>query len=127
MVRLIVGVVILAVLAVLFALNAGNKTDLNLFGYQMQGVSVVVVAVASFILGVLYSFIIYFLRFIDRRRRASLKNRDQQVRTRERAVQDQEKRLETQAQPTDTPSDADGAGQPAPEGGRRFFKSRARR
>jgi uncharacterized integral membrane protein len=94
-VRLIVGVLILVVLAVLFAMNAGNRTDLNLFGYRIEQVSVVIVAVASFILGVLYSFIVYFLRFIDRRRRAAMKSRDEQVRTRERAVKDQEKRLET--------------------------------
>ena len=135
MIRLIVGVVILVVLAVLFALNAGNKTDLNLFGSRLEQVSVVIVAVASFILGVLYSFIIYFLRFIDRRRRASFKSRDQQVRTREQELKDEQKRLETLARGTDTPGAStdipgasDGAGKPAPsEGGRRFFKPRARR
>ena len=124
MIRLIVGVLILAVLAVLFALNAGNKTDLNLFGSKLQQVSVVVVAVASFILGVLYSFIVYFLRFIDRRRRASLKDRDQKVRTREQAVREEQKRLETLGK--EAPAASDGAGEPTQEAGR-GAKPRGRR
>ncbi len=127
MVRLIVGVVILAVLAVLFALNAGNQTKLNLFGYRIEEVSVVIVAVASFIIGVLYSFIIYFLRLIDRRRRTSLKNRDQQVRSREQALKEEQKRLETLAEGSDTPSAPEMTEKPAREGGRGFFKPRARR
>jgi uncharacterized integral membrane protein len=97
-VRLIVSVVILVLLAVLFALNGAYSTSLNLFGYQMHEVPVIAVAVAGFVLGVLYSFILYFMRFLSRRRRASLQERDRTVRDRERSLQDQEKRLETLAE-----------------------------
>ncbi len=95
MVRLIVGVLILIVLGVLFALNGTNVTNLNLFGYQMQDVPVIAVAIAGFVLGVLYSFILYFMRFVARRRKASLLDRDRAVRDRERTVQNREKQLET--------------------------------
>jgi uncharacterized integral membrane protein len=97
-VRLIVGVVILILLGVLFALNGTNVTNLNLFGYQMENVPIIAVAIAGFILGVLYSFILYFMRFLARRRRASLQDRDRAVRDRERTVQDREKQLETLAE-----------------------------
>ncbi len=94
MVRLIVGVLILILIGVLFALNTA-RTDINLFGYQMQDVPVIAVAIAGFVLGVLYSFILYFMRFVARRRKASLSDRDRAVRDRERTLQDREKRLET--------------------------------
>jgi uncharacterized integral membrane protein len=101
-VRLIVGVLILIVLGVLFAMNGTNVTNINLFGYQMQDVPIIAVAIAGFVLGVLYSFILYFMRFLARRRRASLQNRDRSVRERERTVQDREKRLETLEEDLDT-------------------------
>jgi uncharacterized integral membrane protein len=116
MIRLIVGVVILVVIAVLFALNGTNTTPLNLFGYRMENVPVIAVAVAGFVLGVLYSFILYFLRFVDRRRRTALKNRDQQVRSREQAVKDEQKRLETLVEGGVAPE----GGEDAPEGKRRI-------
>jgi uncharacterized integral membrane protein len=107
-VRLIVGVVILVLLGVLFAMNGANSTPLNLFGYRMENVPIIAVAIAGFVLGVLYSFILYFLRFLARRRRASLKDRDREVRSRERSVQDKEKHLETLAEDL---SAANGPGQ----------------
>jgi hypothetical protein len=80
---------------VLFAMNGTNMTNLNLYGYQMENVPIIAVAIAGFILGVLYSFILYFMRFLNRRRRAGLADRDRSVRERERTVQDREKQLET--------------------------------
>ena len=120
MVRLIVGVVILILLGVLFALNGKNEANLNLFGYQMENVPIIAVAIASFVLGVLYSFILYFLRFLARRRRASLQNRDRAVRDRERTLQDREKELETLAEElVDTRAAGQGPGEPEPPEKRR--------
>jgi len=125
-IRLIVGVLILVVLAVMFAMNGGNSTPLNLFGYRLESVPVIAVAVAGFVLGVLYSFILYFLRFLDRRRRASLKDRDRSVRGREQALQDKEKRLETLAEGLqDVSQPADGASER--EGEASADRSRRRR
>ena len=121
MVRLIIGVLILIVLGVLFALNGTNVTNLNLFGYQMENVPIIAVAIAGFVLGVLYSFILYFMRFVARRRRASLQNRDRAVRDRERTVQDREKRLENMQDTLDTagPDLADEAPEQTRRGSRR--------
>ena len=121
MVRLIIGVLILIVLGVLFALNGTNVTNLNLFGYQMENVPIIAVAIAGFVLGVLYSFILYFMRFVARRRRASIQNRDRAVRDRERTVQDREKRLENMQDTLDTagPDPADEAPEQTRRGRRR--------
>ena len=121
MVRLIIGVLILIVLGVLFALNGTNTTPLNLFGYQMENVPIIAVAIAGFVLGVLYSFILYFMRFVARRRRASIQNRDRAVRDRERTVQDREKRLENMQDTLDTagPDPADEAPEQTRRGRRR--------
>ena len=96
-VRLIVGVLILVALGVLFAMNGGNENTavVNLFGYRMENVPVIAVAIAGFVLGVLYTLVLYFMRFLNRRRRASMQDRDRAVRERERTLQDREKRLET--------------------------------
>ncbi len=98
MFRLIVGVVILILLGVLFAMNGKNESTVNLFGYQMENVPIIAVAIAGFVLGVLYSFILYFLRFMARRRRTSLQQRDRAVRDREKSLVDREKELETMAE-----------------------------
>jgi len=120
MVRLIIGVLILILLGVLFALNGRNEANLNLFGYQMKNVPIIAVAIASFVLGVLYSFILYFMRFLARRRRASLQDRDRSVRDRERTVQDREKELETMAEGlVDTQAAGQGPGEPELLGKRR--------
>jgi uncharacterized integral membrane protein len=100
-IRLIVGVLILILLGVLFALNGTNVTNVNLFGYKMENVPIIAVAIAGFVLGVLYSFILYFMRFLARRRKASLQERDRAVRDRERTLQDREKRLENVAETLD--------------------------
>jgi uncharacterized integral membrane protein len=120
MVRLIIGVLILILLGVLFALNGRNEANLNLFGYQMENVPIIAVAIASFVLGVLYSFILYFMRFLARRRRASLQNRDRSVRDRERTVQDREKELETMAEGlVEIGAAGQGPVEPEPSGKRR--------
>ena len=120
MVRLIVGVLILILLGVLFALNGKNEANLNLFGYQMQNVPIIAVAIAGFVLGVFYSFVLYFMRFLARRRRASLQDRDRSVRDRERTVKDREKELETLAEGlVETRAAGQGHEEPEPGGKRR--------
>lgn len=79
MIRLIIGVVILVLLGVLFALNGRNTSTVNLFGYEAKDVPVIAVAIVSFVLGVLYSLVLYLLRFIDRRRKAGARSREQEL------------------------------------------------
>ena len=120
MFRLIVGVLILVLLGVLFAMNVANVTDLNLFGSRMRNVPIIAVAIAGFVLGVFYSFVLYFMRFLARRRRASLQDRDRSVRDRERTVKDREKELETLAEGlVETRAAGQGHEEPEPGGKRR--------
>ena len=116
MFRLIVGVLILVLLGVLFAMNVANVTDLNLFGSRMRNVPIIAVAIAGFVLGVLYSYIHYFLRYLARQRRASQKNRDRSVRDRERTLKDREKELKTLAEGVKDKRAA-GKGTPDPDAG----------
>lgn len=77
MIRLIIGVVILVLLAVLIALNIGEShaAALNLFGYQVERISVIAVGIGGFVLGILYSLLVYLLRSIDRFRKSKLRGR----------------------------------------------------
>ena len=98
MVRLIISTVILVVLAVLLIFNGTYMTEVNLFGYRIQGVPVVLVAVIGFVFGVLYSFVLYLMRFLAKRRKATIKSKDHDVRIREQELIEKEKHLDNLAE-----------------------------
>jgi uncharacterized integral membrane protein len=110
MIRLIFSIVLLVVLAILVVFNARYTTPFSLFGWKAEEVPVIAVALVSFVLGVVYSFVFYFLRFLDRRHRMRLKERGEQVRTRERALEEEEgRRKEAEAAAADSET-AEGRG-----------------
>jgi len=94
MVRLIISVVIIVVLAVLLAFNATFMTPVNLFGYRIESVPTIAVAIAGFVLGLLYSFVLYLMRFLAKRRSTSIRSKDRDVREREQELKEKEKHLE---------------------------------
>jgi uncharacterized integral membrane protein len=104
MVRLIISIVILVVLAVLLIFNGTFMTPVSLFGYRIEGVPVVVVAIVGFVLGVLYSFMLYLMRFFAKRRSTTIQSKDRDVRTREQEVKEKEKRLEDLAETQESPA-----------------------
>lgn len=79
MIRLIGSVVLLLVVAVLVVLNAEHTTPFNLFGYNIESVSVIGVALISFAIGVLYSFILYAMHYVQRARKRKLATRESEV------------------------------------------------
>jgi uncharacterized integral membrane protein len=87
MARIIVTIVLLVALAVLITMNLGYSSPVNLFGFKFESVPTVVVGILSFVLGVIYSFALYFVRFLSRSYRKGLKKRDQDVRKREEQLQ----------------------------------------
>jgi uncharacterized integral membrane protein len=97
MVRLIISLVILVVLAVLLVFNGTFMTPVNLFGYQIERVPVVVVAIVGFVFGVLYSFVLYLMRFLAKRHSTTIKSKDRDVRMREQEIKEKEKQLDTLA------------------------------
>ena len=84
MARIIVTVILVVVLAVLVSMNLGFTTSVNLFGTRFDSVSVVAVAALSFAVGVVYSLFIYIGRFLNRREKRGLANRDRTLTERER-------------------------------------------
>jgi len=60
MIRLFTGLVGLGFVVVLVVLNAANLTTFNFFGAVYADVPVIVVALLSFLLGILYA-VVYFL------------------------------------------------------------------
>jgi len=123
MIRLIFSIVLLVVLAVLVMFNARYTTAFSVFGYKVEEVPVIVVALLSFVLGVGYSFIFYLLRFLDSRRRSRLKQRGEQVRSRERALD--LKRREVERPPAESSAPAPDSTVEAPISvGRRRKKTR---
>lgn len=75
MARFIVHVIFLVVLAVLIVLNISYRTGVNVFGYEIENASVVVVMLLSFVSGALYALYAFFTYSISRRRRVKQKGR----------------------------------------------------
>jgi len=90
MARIILTVVFLVVFAILIVMNAGAAATINLFGWQIEDLPVTVVAIVSFVGGVLYSFIFYVMAYLERgrkerlaRKKQKLKDQESQLKTRE--------------------------------------------
>lgn len=90
MIRLTFSIALLVVLAVLVLFNARYSTSFSLFGFAVEEVPVIAVALLAFVLGVVYSFVFYVLRFLDKQRRVRLKQRGEHSRSRERALEDRQ-------------------------------------
>ncbi len=73
MIRLIISIVFFLILAVFIALNAQNTTDINFFGYQLEGISVVSVIIITMAVGILYSFVLYITSYLTKSRQQKIK------------------------------------------------------
>ena len=70
MFKLVAGIITLVALAILIVLNINNQSTINLFGAKLENVSVVVIALVGFALGLFYSFVGSVRQLIARRRKA---------------------------------------------------------
>ncbi len=86
MFRVIITAVVLVLLAVLIVLNAGNTAAFNFYGLELKDAPIIAVAILAFVAGILYSFLFYVIRFLDRRRRDALRERARKVAEREKRV-----------------------------------------
>lgn len=84
--RIIFSIVSLVALAVIIVMNSGSVAAFNLFGWQLDGLPVTVIAIVSFVIGVLYSFIFYVASYFARTRKAKLASRNKDLKERERQV-----------------------------------------
>lgn len=86
MVRIVVSILLLLVLAVLVVFNVDYKTTVNLFGLELENISVIAVGIFSFVAGALYSFFIYVASYLRKRRRKKLGVREEGLRERETEI-----------------------------------------
>jgi uncharacterized integral membrane protein len=103
MARVIFSVVVLVVIAVLIVLNVGAVASFNLFGRTFVEVPVIVIAIAGFTVGVLYSFLFYLMRSVAKLRHARMQGKHDRLR--ERA-----EKAEAAAQQGGTPGPTDQGG-----------------
>lgn len=66
-IRLVISLVLLIVLAVLIVLNLEYATTFNFFGSKLDNIPVIVIALLSFVLGVVYSFLYYFINLLAKK------------------------------------------------------------
>ena len=69
MFKLVAGIITLIALAILIVLNINYQSTINLFGAKLENVSVIVIALAGFALGLFYSFVGSVRQMISRRRK----------------------------------------------------------
>ncbi len=102
--RIIFSIVSLVVLAIIMVMNAGTTAAFNLFGWQFEGVPIVVIAILSFVVGALYSFVFYITSYFARVRREKvamqkerLKNQEQSMKSKDETLKAREKQMEALA------------------------------
>jgi uncharacterized integral membrane protein len=92
--RLVFSIVLLLLLVAIIAFNAGYTSEVNVFGYRMSEVPTVAIGLTSFVLGVLYSFLLYLMSYFGRRKTQRLAKKKRVVKVREQELAHKEDRLE---------------------------------
>jgi uncharacterized integral membrane protein len=94
MARVIVSIVFLLILVAVIVLNIENVTSFNLFGWRIEEIPVTAIALVSFVLGVLYSFLYYLLGYFSKLRRERLVRRGKVLKDREESLKHKKKSVE---------------------------------
>lgn len=92
MFRLIIHIILLAVVVVFVALNVPYTTSVNLFTYMFEDVSTVAVVLVSFIVGIIYSFLIYLQNYFHQSGKKRQKERRDQTKIKEKELKTKEKK-----------------------------------
>ena len=93
MARIIVSATLIVLLAVLVAFNIRYTTSVSIYGAEITGVPVLVVALLSFALGVMYSLFLYIGRYFGRARCKGVEDRHRQIALREAELSAKESAL----------------------------------
>lgn len=93
MFRLIIHIILLAVVVVFVALNVPYTTSVNLFTYMFEDVSTVAVVLVSFIVGIIYSFLIYLQNYFYKSGKKRQKERRDQTKIKEKELKTKEKKV----------------------------------
>jgi uncharacterized integral membrane protein len=87
--RIIFSIISLIALAVIIVMNAGTNVPFNLFGWQFEDVPISAVAIVSFVLGALYSFIFYAASYLARHQKTKIQTRKKKLDTQEQSIKSQ--------------------------------------
>jgi cell shape-determining protein MreC len=98
MFRIIITVIFLIAIAVLIVMNIGSTADVNAFGWKIEQLSVTVVAIVSFVAGVLYSFVFYLLSYLERGRRVRLEKRKKKLKDQAAELKTREREADSLAE-----------------------------
>ncbi len=93
MFRIIIHIILLAVVVVFVALNVPYTTSVNLFTYLFEDISTVAVVLVSFIVGIIYSFLIYLQNYFYQSGKKRQKERRDQTRIKEKELKTKEKKI----------------------------------
>jgi len=93
MFRIIIHIILLAVVVVFVALNVPYTTSVNLFTYMFEDVSTVAVVLVSFIVGIIYSFLIYLQNYFYQSGKKRQKERRDQTKIKEKELKTKEKKI----------------------------------
>lgn len=98
MARIIFSVIFLVTVAILIVMNIGSAAPVNVFGWKIDELSVTVVALVSFVAGVIYSFIFYLISYLERGRRGRLARKKQQLKDQAAELKTREQEVDELAQ-----------------------------
>jgi uncharacterized integral membrane protein len=93
MARIILSIIFIIIIVVFVSFNVRNTTSLSLFGRPVEDVSVVSVALISFVIGILYSFIFYVSSYFSKLRKGKLKAQEQLTKIKGKEIKEKEKKL----------------------------------
>ena len=115
--RIIFSIISLIAFAVIVVMNIGTVTSFNLFGWQFAEVPVVVLAIVSFVVGALYSFVYYISHYFAKSRKEKLTVQKQQLKSQEQTIKSKDASLkEREKQMKAVESRADSAQRQLPPG-----------
>ena len=104
MIRLIISILLFIILAVFVALNAQHTTTVDVFGYQLEQVSVAAVVTISLAVGVVYSFVLYLVNYLSKSRAVRLKNQKQRNKQKAAELAEKARELENSKNPEPLPA-----------------------
>jgi len=107
MVRIILSIILIVLLVVFVSMNVKFTTTINLFGKTAEQVHTVVVVLLSFALGIVFSFILYFMSYLTRRRKARLSAREKTASMQRREIAQREEEIERMGEHSGTEKDED--------------------
>jgi uncharacterized integral membrane protein len=107
MVRIVLSIILIVLLIVFVSMNVKFITTINLFGKTAEQVHTVVVVLLSFALGIVFSFILYFMSYLTRRRKAHLSARERTASMQRQELAKREEEIERMGEHSGAEMDED--------------------